>query len=82
MSFGARRHTAVRKSEVDTPTFNIQALLQGCVAARPEDSGDATPLIVDFPDRPAKMLAVRMIYMYVCVYINIHIHIYIYIYTL
>ena len=58
MSFGARRHTAVRKAEEDsTPTFNIQALLQGCVATRPDDSSDQTPLIVDFPDRPAKMLA-------------------------
>ena len=58
MSFGARRHTAVRKAAEDNaPTFNIQALLQGCVAARPEDGGDQTPLIVDFPDRPAKMLA-------------------------
>jgi NADPH:quinone reductase-like Zn-dependent oxidoreductase len=58
MSFGARRHTAVRKAEEDsTPAFNIQALFQGCVASRPEDSGDQTPLIVDFPDRPAKMLA-------------------------
>jgi len=57
MSFGARRHTAVRKAEESTPTFNIQALLQGCVAARPEEGSDQTPLIVDFPDRPAKMLA-------------------------
>jgi NADPH:quinone reductase-like Zn-dependent oxidoreductase len=61
MSFGARRHTAVRKAAEDNaPTFNIQALLQGCVASRPEDGGDQTPLIVDFPDRPAKMLAAVM----------------------
>ena len=57
MSFGARRHTAIRKAEDTTPTFNFQALLQGCVAARPEENSDQTPLIVDFPNRPAKMLA-------------------------
>jgi NADPH:quinone reductase-like Zn-dependent oxidoreductase len=57
MSFGARRHTAVRQAQESAPTFNIQALLQGCVASRPEEGSDHTPLIVDFPDRPAKMLA-------------------------
>jgi len=61
MSFGARRHTAIRKAEENNaPIFNLQALLQGCSAARPDDASDQTPLIVDFPDRPAKMLAAVM----------------------
>ena len=56
MSFGHRRAGIVRKEETESPAFNPMAFLQGCVAARPPEE-DAFPLVVDFPDRPAKMLA-------------------------
>lgn len=57
MSFGHRRAGIVRQEVADdAPAFNPMAFLQGCVAARPPEE-DTFPLVVDFPDRPAKMLA-------------------------
>eukprot|EP00961_Rhodomonas_salina_P195204 2635386-Rhodomonas_salina.1 len=54
MSFGHRRHGTVARMQDDSPAFNPMALFQGCAAARPDEH---PPLVVDFPERPAKMLA-------------------------
>jgi len=57
MSFGNRRSTAYRRNDEAMPSFNPVAFFQGCIASRPETFHDKAPLVVDFPDRPSKMLA-------------------------
>lgn len=62
MSFGPkvfRSPVAPRNVEEDTSFLGLGqhlAFLQGCVAQRPGAPADM-PIVVDFPDRPSKMLA-------------------------
>jgi hypothetical protein len=65
LSFGPRTfrqpvQSRVQDTESDGGFMGLGqhlAFLQGCVAPRPMISAADMPIVVDFPDRPAKMLA-------------------------